>query len=490
MSTNRLTDAAVKATFRTIASTGEPLRLADGNGLALELRPDGTGLWRYRYRWEGRQQTLSCGMWPYVSLAQARAVRERMRTQLASGQNPSHVRRSSRQKSVVPAEETFEVVARQWHESRKNLWTANHSDQVIVSLERNVFPTLGKSRIGEIFPKHVLDTLQPMIDRGALELAARVRQRVGEVFDYASAVRGLDSVNDLRGNPALAIRKRMPPPPKRHYPSLAPAELPLLLDAIHHYTGRPETRLGLLLLMHFFVRPGELRAARWQEFDFHTMTWRIPATRMKMKRVHLVPLVPETIALLRELHTVTGESVFLFPGVRRSTTFISETTFGMALKHMGFRGRQVAHGFRSIASTWLNESGGFNPDVIERQLAHEPANEVRSAYNRAEYLDERRRMMGVWAEHLGQFLPELLTPRMPRVSPLSAGGPESVRNDEADDVREGVANANEFISDQWKPVGAASSVLGGAKPPQNIKQATDERISPASEGQRGKTQTD
>lgn len=444
MSTNRLTDAAVKATFRSIASTGEPLRLADGNGLALELRPDGTGLWRYRYRWEGRQQTLSCGMWPYVSLAQARAVRERMRTQLASGQNPSHVRRSSKQqKSVVPADETFEVVARQWHESRKNRWTPNHSEQVIVSLERNVFPTLGTSRVGEIFPKHVLDALQPMIDRGALELAARVRQRVGEVFDYASAVRGIDSVNDLRGNPALAIRKRMPPPPKRHYPSLAPSELPLLLDAIHHYTGRPETRLGLLLLMHFFVRPGELRAARWQEFDFHTMTWRVPATRMKMKRVHLVPLVPETISLLRELHAVTGESVFLFPGVRRSTTFISETTFGMALKHMGFRGRQVAHGFRSIASTWLNESGGFHPDVIERQLAHEPANEVRSAYNRAEYLDERRRMMGVWAAHLAQYHQEPLRPEMlsAQVRALDTSPPST--KDGYKGIRAGTRNSSE-----------------------------------------------
>ena len=410
MSTNRLTDATLKASFRSIAISGKDARLADGNGLALVLRSDGTGLWRYRFRWDGKQQTISCGKWPYVTLGQARVAREKMRSQLAAGENPSHTRRTAKRKVDAACELSFEFIALQWHASRRHRWTQKHQDQVLASLEGNVFPKLGVRLLTEISPRDVLSTLQPMLDRGALELAARVRQRIGEVFDYASADRGIDDITELRGNPALAIRKRMPTPKKGHLPALPPSELPMLLDAILHYKGRPETRLGLLILMHFFVRPGELRAAQWEEFDFEAMLWRIPAERMKMKRTHLVPLCEESVALLNELRNHTGACAFLFPGVLRPTQVISENTLGKALKIMGFKGRQVAHGFRSIASTWLNESGGFHPDVIERQLAHEPANEVRAAYNRAEYLEERRRMMRVWAAHLAASIPTDIDP--------------------------------------------------------------------------------
>ena len=335
----------------------------------------------------------------------ARAERDALRTELAQKINPAHQRVKERRAGDLDHEHSFERIARMWHAARANRWTAKHRDQVLRSLETNVFPSLGGRRIDRIVPRDVLNALQPMIDRGALELAARVRQRVSEVFEFAGVLEGLDGIDNVAVNPALRIHKLMPTPLKRHYASISPEELPGLLEAIHGYRGRITTKLGLMILLHTFVRPGELRCAQWSEFDLDHQLWRIPAARMKMRRVHLVPLSHEVVALLRELRTLTIDCELLLPGVFRPTIPISDNTFNKALRIMGFQGRQVAHAFRSIASTWLNESARCNRDAIERQLAHEPADEIRAAYNRAEYLEERVAMMSKWSAHLAAFTP-------------------------------------------------------------------------------------
>jgi len=405
MATNLLTDAGIRRAFRALTTASEQTRLNDGGGLSLIARADGTGLWRFRYVWERKEQLLSVGKWPYVGLAMARAERDALRTELAQKVNPARQRVKERRAVDLDHEHSFERIARMWHAARANRWTAKHRDQVLRSLETNVFPSLGARRINRIVPRDVLNALQPMIDRGALELAARVRQRVSEVFEFACVLEGLDGLDNVAVNPALRIHKLMPTPPKRHYASIAPDELPGLLEAIQGYRGRTTTKLGLMILLHTFVRPGELRFAQWSEFDLDRQLWRIPAVRMKMRRVHLVPLSPEVVALLRELRTLTIDCELLLPGVFRPTIPISDNTFNKALRIMGFQGRQVAHAFRSIASTWLNESARCNRDAIERQLAHEPADEIRAAYNRAEYLEERVAMMSKWSAHLAAFTP-------------------------------------------------------------------------------------
>jgi integrase len=246
----------------------------------------------------------------------------------------------------------------------------------------------------DITREDVLAALQPMIDRGALELATRVWQRVRDVFLFA-----IDTGLTER-NPAEAVRRALPTPEKGRLPALPPSGLGELLEAIENYPGRAETVAALRLLVLTFVRPGELRAAEWAEFDIEAATWRIPEQRMKRNLAHLVPLSTQAVQLLKELKAITGDGKYLFPSLTSEKRPISDNTLNQALKRSGFHGRHVAHGFRSLASTWLNETGQFSPDIIEKQLSHESADSVRAAYNRAEYLNQRREMMQVWADHV------------------------------------------------------------------------------------------
>ncbi len=336
---------------------------------------------------------LSAGQWPEVGLAEARAARDTLRAQLRAGKNPSALRRAARQRDRSTSQ-SFKAVACEWHAARKNRWRPKHTSQVLRSLEANVFPVFGAKGFDEIQRDDIFAALNPMIERGALELATRVWQRIRDVFLFAMD----KGITDR--NPAEAVRRALPSPEKGRLPALPPSALHELLEAIENYPGRVETVAALKLLLLTFVRPGELRAAEWNEFDFEAGQWRIPETRMKRKLAHLVPLATQTVALLRELHKISGAQRYLFPSVTSERRSISDNTLNQALKRSGFQGRHVAHGFRSLASTWLNESGNFSSDIIEKQLAHESADPVRAAYNRAEYLDERRRMMQVWADHV------------------------------------------------------------------------------------------
>jgi len=370
-------------------------KLADGGGLYLWVYADGRKYWRLRYWLGGKEKSLSLGVYPATNLKDARKKREAERKRLDTNLDPSAERRAAKVRRKVAAENSFEAVAREWHAKQEKTWVPGHSTDVLRRLEMNTFPALGRRPISEIDAPELLAAMRPMEDRGAHDLAHRVLQVCGQVFRYGIAT-GRCSRNltaDLRG--ALTPHKQ------KHQPAVRPEDFPNLLRAIAGYEeiGDKQTRLALELLALTFTRTNELIGATWSEFDMDAGIWVVPAARMKMKTEHLVPLSTQAIAILEELKQIGGGSRFVFPGRNRDKP-ISNNTLLFALYRLGYKGRMTGHGFRAVASTILNEMGSFRPDVIERQLAHSERNEVRGAYNRAEYLPERKKMMQTWAKHV------------------------------------------------------------------------------------------
>ena len=387
-----LTDTHV----RNAKPKAQAYKLSDGGGMYLLVRPDGARYWRLDYRFAGKRRTLALGVYPTTTLSLARARREDARVLLAQGADPSEAKKAKRRAALHASETTFEVIAREWlHNQRKRL-APRYYAQILARLERDVFPEIGSRPIAEIDAPELLGAIRKIEQRGALETARRLRQSCGQIFRYAIVTgRAKDDPSaDLKG--ALGAPAR-----KRGHKAMSRDELPNFLRALEAYDGDPRTRIALRLIIMTFVRTGELRAARWSEFEnLHGAEplWRVPAERMKMKREHLVPLAPQAVVLLRELRRLPGSdtSPFLFPSPSREGC-ISYNTMLYALYRMGYHSRATVHGFRAMASTALNEMG-FPPDVIERQLAHQERNAVRAAYNRAEYLGERRTMMKYWAD--------------------------------------------------------------------------------------------
>lgn len=334
------------------------------------------------------------GVYPKVSLSDARKKRDELRQQLQADLDPSAERKAANLRKKLAAENSFEAVAREWYGKQVHTWVSHHASDVKRRLESNIFPTLGKRPVGEIEAPELLQAIRKIEARGAYDLAHRVLQVCGQVFRYGIAT-GRCSRNlstDLRG--ALTPHK------KQHQSAVRSEELPELLRAIAGYDeiGDKQTRLALQLLAQTFVRTNELIGAEWVEFDLDNALWVIPAERMKMKAEHIVPLSKQALPMLAELKEISSGSRFVFPGRNRDKP-ISNNTMLFALYRLGYKGKMTGHGFRAVASTILNETG-FNPDVIERQLAHCERNEVRGAYNRAEYLPERKRMMQHWADYL------------------------------------------------------------------------------------------
>ncbi|SFO12332.1 tyrosine-type recombinase/integrase [Nitrosospira briensis] len=391
MPTNLLSAAECK----NANSNGASVRkLSDGDGLYLWVYLDGRKYWRMRYWQVGKEKSLSLGVYPKVSLSDARKKRDEVRKQLQDDLDPSAERKAANLRKKLAAENSFEAVAREWHGKQLHTWVPHHASDVKRRLENNIFPTIGKRPIDQIEAPELLQTVRKIEARGAYDLAHRVLQVCGQVFRYGIATgrctRNLST--DLRG--ALTPHK------KQHQAAVRPEELPELLRAIAKYdeTGDKQTRLALQLLAQTFVRTNELIGADWAEFDLNNALWIIPAGRMKMKAEHVVPLSKQAVFILTELKNMSGSSRLVFPGRNRNKP-ISNNTMLFALYRLGYKGKMTGHGFRAVASTILNEAG-FNPDVIERQLAHCERNEVRGAYNRAEYLPERKRMMQYWAEYL------------------------------------------------------------------------------------------
>lgn len=384
-----LTDKSVKA-----AKPKEKLyRLADERGLCLEVPTKGNKRWRFRYRFQDKAKMISLGSYPDISLREAREERERMRKLLAQSIDPSLSRKQ--EKESASQSNNFEALAREWFEKFKVKWTDNHAQTVISRLENNVFPWLGESPIDDIEPSDILPVLRRIEARGAIELAHRVRGIISQAFRYGVAS------GKAKRDPAADLQGALTPRTTQHFPTITdPREIADLLRLIDLYQGHFITRCALQLAPLVFVRPVELRKAEWAEIDFDTEEWRIPGEKMKRRTQHIVPLSKQAISILKEIYPFTGDGMYIFPSIRSSKRPMSENTINGALRRLGYTKEEMTcHGFRSMASTRLNELG-WNPDAIERQLAHTEEDSVRAAYNHAEHLPERRKMMQTWADYL------------------------------------------------------------------------------------------
>jgi integrase len=358
--------------------------------------PSGSKYWRMKYFFAGKERLLALGVYPEVSLSDARERHLAARKVLAKGRDPNEVKREEKQGRTLNALASFESVAREWLSLREHEWRSKTFRYKKNRLEGYVFPKLGARPIAEIKATEVLDMLRSVEKRGTLELTRRISQMTGQVFSYAVAT------GRAERNPVPDLRGALKTPVVRHHSYLKEAELPEFFRQLAAYDGHPVTRYALQLLFLTFVRTTELRAATWDEINFEKREWRIPAERMKMKEVHIVSLSDQALELLIEIKVLTGNRVHVFPNQHRPTTFMSENAMLYALYRMGYHSRATGHGVRSTASTILNENG-FSPDVIERQLAHSERNAVRAAYNYAQYLPERKRMMQWWADFLDRM---------------------------------------------------------------------------------------
>lgn len=391
-SDNKLTDTAV----RRMKPTDKPFRMFDGGGLYLEVSPAGGKLWRQKYRFLGKEKRLSHGTYPDVTLAEARQRRDAARKLLAAGVDPGEHRKAERSATEERTGNSFEVIAREWFGKQRSTWSAGHAEKILLRLENDVFPWLGKRPIADITAKDLLTTINRIVDRGAVESAHRALQNCGQVFRYAIVTGRADR------NPATDLRGALPAVKPKHRAALMdPAAIGGLLRAMDSYSGSLVTKSALRLAPLVFVRPGELRHAEWSEIDFEDQLWNIPGEKMKMGEPHIVPLADQAVAILREVEPLTGRSRYVFPGARSPKRPMSNNAVLAALRRMGFGTDEMSgHGFRAIARTILDETLHFRPDYIEHQLAHAVRDPNGRAYNRTAHLAERRKMMQAWADYL------------------------------------------------------------------------------------------
>ena len=385
----QLTD--VKA--RNAKPKEKPYKLADGEGLFLNIMPSGSKYWRMKYYYAGKEKLLAIGVYPHISLSQARAKKAEAKALLALDKDPSASKQEEKQLRHTRANNSFEAVAREWHSKKSVAWDEKHAWIVMRRLETDIFPKIGNRPISDITAPELLQALRVIEARGAHEVALRNCQACGQIFRYAIVV------GKAERDPAADLRGALTTPEETHYSHLQAEELPAFMKTLSTYHGDRLTRLGLQMLIHTMVRTTELRAARWDEFLLEKKEWRIPASRMKMKETHVVPLTPQVLALLEQIKQHSGGGEYLFPHVSKQGKVMSNNTMLFALYRMGYKGKTTGHGFRSTASTILNEHG-YRADVIERQLAHAERNKIRAAYNHAEYMPERKEMMTWWSEHL------------------------------------------------------------------------------------------
>jgi len=388
---SKLTDTFL----RNLKTTGKVQKHSDGGGLYIHVSSTGGKLWRMAYSFGGKQKTLSFGAYPAVSLKDARQKREEAKEQLAKGIDPGAHKKAV--KAAVRAEiaNSFEVVAREWFDKFKDSWVPHHSTKILARLENDIFPLIGGKAVGSVTAPQLLEALRRIEARGAIDTAHRTLQNCGQIFRYAIAT------GRAERDTAADLRDALTPVKHISFASITePKAIGALLRNIDAYPGNLIVQAALRMAPYVFVRPGELRRAEWAEFNLVDAEWRIPAARMKMRQVHIVPLARQVVSILEDLQQYTGNGRYLFPSMRANSAPISDVTLLAALRRMGYgKEEMTVHGFRSMASTLLNEQG-YNRDWIERQLAHGERNSVRAAYNYAEYLPERRRMMQEWATYL------------------------------------------------------------------------------------------
>jgi len=390
--TRQLKGKLTDAQLRNLVTRDRDYKVADGNSLYVLVSTTGLRAWRWKYHFGGKEKLLPLGSYPKVSLAEARAARDEARKKLLSGVDPAAERRDAKRALRVALQNSFESVARDWH----RIWSvgrhARYACDVMSRLERNVFPSIGHMPIEDIAPKDIVQVMERIQGRGATDIAKRARDTSSQIFRYA-ITRGLAARNpaaDFKPSDVLPQRKAT------NFARIGEDELPTLLRKVEAYQGSPKTRLAIKLLMLTFVRTSELIGARWSEIDFEQAEWKIPAERMKMKRLHVVPLAPQAIQVLRTLQLVSGGGELIFPGDRDPKKPMSNNTILKALERLGYKGRMTGHGFRGLASTALYERQ-FPSDHIELQLAHSRG-KIRGAYDHSRQLPQRRIMMEHWAD--------------------------------------------------------------------------------------------
>ncbi|RLB81912.1 MAG: integrase [Deltaproteobacteria bacterium] len=392
-----LTDTKIR---NTKPST-KPIKLTDSNGLLIEIKPNGNKYWRYRYRIAGKENLYAIGQFTtkldpnHISLATARTLRDEARKLVKQGIHPAHHRKAELGSQIEANENTFKAVAELWFDYTRNRkgWTENYAKQVKTVLEGDVWPIIGNLPIGFVAPHHIATILEHIEQRKANTVAILARQWCSAVFRYAIRKRKATS------DPTVAFKGEITRPDPQHSKPLPRKEIPVFLRKLDKYQGYRETVIALKLLMLTLARTKELREATWDEFDLESAIWRIPAQRMKMRREHIVPLSNQAVELLTELHTRTDTQKWLFPNRRSYGKCMSATSLNRAIEYLGYAGRFSCHGFRSTASTQLNEYG-YRSDVIEKALAHAERNLSRKPYNQAEYLQERKEMLQDWADFL------------------------------------------------------------------------------------------
>ncbi|WP_243231082.1 integrase arm-type DNA-binding domain-containing protein [Klebsiella pneumoniae] len=398
-----LTDAKI----RTLKPSDKPFKVSDSHGLYLLVKPGGSRHWYLKYRISGKESRIALGAYPAISLSDARQQREGIRKMLALNINPVQQRAAERG-SRTP-EKDFKNVALAWHKSNRK-WSQNTADRLLASLNNHIFPVIGNLPVSELKPRHFIDLLKGIEEKGLLEVASRTRQHLSNIMRHAVHQELIDT------NPAANLGGVTTPPVRRHYPALPLERLPELLERIGAYhQGRELTRHAVLLMLHVFIRSSELRFARWSEIDFTNRVWTIPATRepiigvrysgrgAKMRMPHIVPLSEQSIAILKQIKDITGNNELIFPGDHNPYKPMSENTVNKALRVMGYDTKKdiCGHGFRAMACSALMESGLWAKDAVERQMSHQERNTVRMAYiHKAEHLEARKAMMQWWSDYL------------------------------------------------------------------------------------------
>ncbi|HGY1115936.1 TPA: tyrosine-type recombinase/integrase [Providencia rettgeri] len=379
--------------IQTAKPKDKEYKLSDERGLYLLVKPNGSRYWRMKYRFAGKEKKLSIGVYPDISLADARVKRDEARKLLTEGNDPAEQKKLEKLAKKITIENTFKAIAIEWHTHKSSEWSESYAESVLDALDKDIFPYLAKRPIAEILPLEMLEILRMIEKRGALEKMRKVRQFCNQIFRYAIAT-GRATVN-----PAAELTGTLKAPKTQHFPHLTAQELPELLQKLSGYSGSVITRLATKLLLLTGVRTIELRAAHWGEFDFDNALWLIPEERMKMRRPHSVPLSKQVLEILKELHAFTGQYQLVFPGRCNINQPMSEASINMVLKRIGYDGKATGHGFRHTMSTILHEKG-FNSAWIEIQLAHKDKNSIRGTYNHAQYLEGRSKMMQWYADYI------------------------------------------------------------------------------------------
>ncbi len=417
--TELLSDKAIQAALKAAAAAGKAHKLNDGGGLVLDVRPTGSGWWRWRFWRDGREGMLSLGTYPEVSLKDARKRRDDARKQNAAGIDPSEARKADKEARAAKAEAerladaglpgpgTFEAVARDWLATvHENKVSEGHAERTRIRFEQDAFPWIGRRPIAEMEAPELILLLRRVTARGAIETAHRLKDACAQVFRYGIAT------GACTRNPAADLRDALPPVPTRHHAAIVePKHAAELLRAMGDYAGHPVTRAALALSALLFLRPGELRQMEWAWVDLEAATVTIPAALMKRKKAdkangapHLVPLAPQAVAVFKELRPLTGHGRYVFPSLLTGERPMSENTVNTALRRMGFdRQTATAHGFRAMARTMAAERLGIAPEVIEAQLAHAVGDALGRAYNRTTFADQRRELMVKWADYLDRL---------------------------------------------------------------------------------------